>query len=192
MSKKQMGSAQRLVIEAIKDWMKRHRGEPVPGFREVTANIQGIPASYFTSYTNQKKQAFKELEREGFVLKYTNDLQTVAMVDGYRTPLDAAEKVATKILGLPEKEEQEAKEEKEVDLEQSMKWYKDKPAFNVPQPPPDPKPDKPKPPFLLIVNQTGLKATELDKFGKIMQVIAELPKDIVVDIQIRARTKAKG
>lgn len=171
-----METYQRLIIEAIKNWMKRHGGQSVPGFREVTANLQGIPASFITNYTAFKKRAFKEMEKEGFILKYTNDLRTIAMVDDYKVPTDAAEKVADKILGLEGND---------------IKWHKDEPVVNKP-PQPDPKPDKPKPAFLLIVNQVGLKAKELDKFGKMIQSMADMPDDIVVDIQIRAKTKAKG
>jgi hypothetical protein len=171
-----METYQRLIIEAIKNWMKRHGGQSVPGFREVTEHLQSIPASFITNYTAFKKRAFKELEKEGFILKYTNDLRTIAMVDDYKVPTDAAEKVADKILGL------------EGD---GIKWRKDEPATIKP-PQPDPKPDKPKPPFLLIVNQIGIRAKDCDGIGKMLQAVAGLSGDIVADIQIRVKKKAEG
>lgn len=173
-----MGSAQRLVIEAIKDYMKRNAGKPVPGFRELTAKIRDIPESYYYAYSNLKKQAFKELKTEGYVLKYTNEQQTIAIVDGYNPPPGSAEKVASKMLGLS------------GDEDPGMECFD--PSEPAQQPPIDPKPEKKKPPFLLYINQTGLKAKDCDSIGKLIQGVAGMPGNITVDIQIRVRTKAKG
>jgi hypothetical protein len=90
------------MINAIKEWMKRHAGQPLPSFSEVCGDI--VPKTQLTSYTGCKQKAFRELEKDGFVLKYCNDKRTIAYVDSYNVPEDAGKKVADRLFPDPNEE----------------------------------------------------------------------------------------
>lgn len=85
----------RLIVEKIKDWMKRHAGECPPGAKVMLADIE-LPEHFTYNYTVCKKQAYKELEKAGYILKkYSASQQAVA---SYRPPEGMGRKVAEKIV----------------------------------------------------------------------------------------------
>jgi hypothetical protein len=163
----------RLIINAIKDWMKKNAGKPVPSYREITEGLN-LTGNLLTSYTHFKKQAFKELEQAGFKLEYTNDLKTVAFVDGYTPPEGIGAKVAEKILGI-ESSDGEQEPEAEPERKQEKKF--------------DSKPDlkERRPSVLLYIHETGMDVKCLEGIGTSISGLGGLPKGTKVNVQIQVK-----
>lgn len=93
----------RIIIEAIKDWMKRNPGKLVPAVKIICEGME-LTESDKSNYTHCKRQAFKQLERAGYKLSYLDNSHNVACVEGFSAPDDVGHKVAGAVLGIKEDE----------------------------------------------------------------------------------------
>lgn len=181
----QASNETRITVEAIKRWMKTHGGEDVPSNSEL-AKAMDIAINP-SSYTIMKKMAFRELEREGFVLKY-NDLKTVAAIDNYNPPADVAEKTAEKICGLEGEEEPEDPTLPEI-VQNVFKSHVNK---NVTEESDEPKQKKQKPLFLLFVNKPCIPASGCEGLGIILSAISQMPDAEKVKLSVQIQVKELG
>jgi hypothetical protein len=166
---KHIGSKE--IITAIKDWMKRHAGQPVPGFKEITEGMD-VPDSWLTSYTNFKKRAFRELLAEGFKLVYTNDLKTIAYVDGYTPPIDAGQKIVDKIFD-------------DDDLDDCEIPHETKPVKAERKP-------EDKPDTYVYIHKTGISPRDCAGCADFVAGIASLPENIRLEIKILVKEVAQS
>jgi hypothetical protein len=185
----QASNETRIVVEAIKTWMKKHGGEDVPISSEL-AKAMDITINP-TSYTIMKKMAFRELEREGFVLKY-NDKRTVAAIDNFNPPADVAEKTAAKICGL-EGEQEPAKEQTPTEVaERIVQNFKEKLDKIAPEDLEEPEQKKQKPPLLLFVNKPCIPASGCEGLGIILSAISQMPDAEKVKLSVQIQVKELG
>jgi hypothetical protein len=185
-----MSKENRVVIMAIKDFMIKNAGQPVPPRAELFKGFCVVPGDP-TAYTKHKKKAFKELMEDGFALEYTNDLQTNAKVVGYKCPPDVGEKVANKICGI---ENTDVNASKKIELGNGSKIEfryanDDKPTevkteilYDA-----DQEQKKPKPPFLLYINEPNASVIDCAGFSKLLSSVAELPTGTRVAVELKVK-----
>jgi len=185
----QASSFTRIIVEAVKTWMKKNAGKYIPSFKELKAamNLEvGDPANY----TIMKQRAFRELEHEGFILKY-NDKRTVAAIDNFNPPADVAEKTAAKICGL-EVEQEPTKEPTPVDDAARIVENFRKKLDNLPPEELEKMQKQPKPPFLLYINKPCIPATGSDGLGTILSTLSQMPDAEKTNLSIQIQVKELG
>ena len=151
-------SISRLIINSVKDWMKRNAQKQVLGFTQLKT-ICSVPEEFVTAYANLKRRAFKELEEEGYQLDYQSE--TKATLVGYKCPPNTGELVANKILGLEGTKEVQQDDDEEA--------------------------PKPRVMIGLQVRRKAVSIRNCKAIGLSLVALADLSDDALVDIIIQVR-----
>lgn len=148
-----------LIVEAIKDWMKRNAQKEVPGYKQITDGLK-LSKNYLTSYTYFKNRAFRELEAAGYILEYTNDGKSIAKVISYKVPEGSSGKTAEKMLhNINEAFTQEPSQHEEAK-------------------------EKQRPPFLLYIKKENASPSKCEHIGQILQAVSGFPQNTEIKIMI--------
>jgi hypothetical protein len=199
MSELQKESSYQILITAIMDWMKRNGQQFVPSYKEIAKDLN-IP-NMLTSFSQCKRNAFKKLQKDGYMLEFSQQPNTCnAKIIGFKSPDGVGEKVASKILNIEEETPPKPKTE-------GIKWHEDKPKIKPDMESLDDDSDKevdsvaiphksneskPKPPFLFYSNKPVCTPRDLEDLGRMLICIAMVSEGKRLDVKVKIMEGGEG
>jgi hypothetical protein len=186
MSELQKESSYQILITAIMDWMKRNGQQFVPSYKEIAKDLN-IP-NMLTSFSQCKRNAFKKLQKDGYMLEFSQQPNTCnAKIIGFKSPDGVGEKVASKILNIEEETLAKPKAK-------STKQQEDKPKAKLDEDMdeeldsvivPHKTNSKQKTPFLFYSNKPVCTPRELENLGRMLISMAMIYEGKRLDVKVK-------